>query len=49
MAPLTRALREDVDVSYVDDEGYLVLAGVPDQTSREEADAWLAAVRSGVD
>ena len=46
--PPTRALREDVDVSYVDDEGYLVMAGVPDQTSREEADAWLAAVRSVV-
>ena len=46
--PANRALREDVDASYVDDEGYLVLAGVPDQTSREEADAWLADVRSRV-
>ena len=42
------ALREDVDASYVDDEGYLFLAGVPDQTSRDEADAWLAGVRSRV-
>jgi len=46
--PANRALREDVDASYVDDEGYLVLAGVPDQASREEADAWLADVRSRV-
>ena len=46
--PTTGALREDVDASYVDDEGYLVLAGVPDQTSREAADAWLAGVRSRV-
>ena len=46
--PTGTALREDVDASYVDDEGYLVMAGVPDQTSREEADAWLADVRSRV-
>ena len=46
--PTGGARRETVDASYVDDEGYLVLAGVPDQTSREAADAWLAAVRSRV-
>lgn len=46
--PANRVLREDVDASYVDDEGYLFLAGVPDQTSREDADAWLADVRSRV-
>ena len=43
-----RAVREDVDASYVDDEGYLLLAGVPDQATRNEADAWLAEVRSRV-
>ena len=46
--PANRAAREDVDASYVDDEGYLLLAGVPDQTSRDQADAWLADVRSRV-
>ena len=46
--PTNRAAPEDVDASYVDDDGYLLLAGVPDQTSRAEADAWLADVRSRV-
>ena len=46
--PANRAAREDVDASYVDDEGYLLMAGVPDQTSRDQADAWLADVRSRV-
>ena len=46
--PAGRALREDVDASYVDEEGYLLLAGVPDQTTRDQADSWLADVRSRV-
>ena len=46
--PAGRALREDVDASYVDEDGYLLLAGVPDQTTREQADSWLADVRSRV-
>lgn len=47
--PTSRATREDVDASYVDDDGYLLMAGVPDQTNRRDADAWLAGVRSRVD
>ena len=46
--PTNQAARDDVDASYVDDEGYLFLAGVPDQTSRDRAEAWLADVRSKV-
>ena len=44
--PTNRAVRDDIDASYVDDEGYLLLAGVPDRSSRDDADAWLAEVRS---
>ncbi len=46
--PASRAEREDVDASYVDEEGYLLLASVPDQASRGQADEWLADVRSRV-
>lgn len=46
--PAGRALRENVDASYVDEDGYLLLAGVPDGTTRDQADAWLADVRSRV-
>ena len=46
--PAARALRESVDASYVDEDGYLLLAGVPDQTTRDQAYSWLADVRSRV-
>ncbi len=46
--PAARALRENVDASYVDEDGYLLLAGVPDKTTRDQADSWLADVRSRV-
>jgi len=46
--PTNRAIREDVDASFVDDDGYLFMAGVPDQATRHDADAWLAGVRSRV-
>ena len=46
--PAARALRENVDASYVDEDGYLLLAGVPDQTTRDQAYSWLADVRSRV-
>ena len=46
--PAGRALREKVDASYVDEDGYLLLAGVPDGTTRDQAAAWLAEVRSRV-
>ena len=46
--PTNRAVREDIDASFVDDDGYLFMAGVPDRTTRHDADAWLAGVRSRV-
>ena len=46
--PANRAESEDVDASYLDEEGYLLLASVPDQASRGQADEWLADVRSRV-
>ena len=46
--PVAPALRENIDASYVDEDGYLLLAGVPDETTRDQADSWLADVRSRV-
>ena len=45
---VNRAVREDVDASYVDEDGYLFLAGVLDLDARDDADAWLVSLRSRV-
>ena len=47
--PTNRAVREDIDASYVDDDGYLFLARVPDRTTSDDADVWVAEVRSRVE
>ncbi len=46
--PTGGSLRQEVDASYVDGDGYILMAGVPDQTTSDQADSWLDEVRSRV-